>query len=60
MKIIEQQMMSNHVLQTMEDGTKVKVPYLVNENGEQYVEMFPNDPETHLIDSKDKIIGRIN
>ena len=60
MNVIAQQMMPGYVLQTMEDGNEVKVPYLVNDKGEEYMELFPNEPETHLVSSKDKVIGRIN
>jgi len=60
MKVMSQKMMPDYVLLTMEDGTEVKTPYLVNENGEEYIEIFPNDPETHLINSKDKVTGQIH
>jgi len=48
MKIIKQKMMPDHVLTEFEDGSIKKLLYLVDEYGSQYIEMFPNDPETWL------------
>jgi hypothetical protein len=43
MKIIRQKLLPGAVLTEFEDGSIDMLPYRVDENGEEYSEMFPND-----------------
>ncbi len=48
MKITQQELKQDGVLTTYDDGSEELLPYRIDSNGESYVEMFPNDPETFL------------
>ncbi|HBW4723310.1 TPA: hypothetical protein MNL24_002490 [Klebsiella pneumoniae] len=46
-KIVLQELKEDGVLTTYSNGHVEMLPYLIDENGEEYVEMFPNDIEQH-------------
>ncbi|HAT3816459.1 MULTISPECIES: hypothetical protein [Citrobacter freundii complex] len=46
-RIVLQELMEDGVLTTYSNGHVEMLPYLIDENGEEYVEMFPNDIEQH-------------
>lgn len=46
-KIVLQELKEEGVLTTYSNGYVEMLPYLIDENGEEYVEMFPNDVELH-------------
>ena len=46
-KIVLQELKEDGVLTTYSNGHVEMLPYLIDENGEEYVEMFPNDIELH-------------
>ena len=46
-KIVLQELKEEGVLTTYSNGHVEMLPYLVDENVEGYVEMFPNDIEQH-------------
>lgn len=46
-KIVLQELKEEEVLTTYSNGHVEMLPYLIDENGEEYVEMFPNDVELH-------------
>ncbi|QGZ00714.1 hypothetical protein A1p_00013 [Klebsiella phage VLCpiA1p] len=46
-KIVLQELKEEGVLTTYSNGHVEMLPYLIDENGEEYVEMFPNDVELH-------------
>lgn len=43
MRIIQQLLLEDGILQTLQDGTQRVIRYLVDENGEEYAELFPNE-----------------
>lgn len=45
MKIISQELKEGYILQVLENGDQIKVLYNVDENGEEYAELFPDDVE---------------
>ena len=45
--ILYQELKEDGVLTTYSNGHTEILPYLIDENGEEYVEMFPNDFEQH-------------
>ena len=45
-RIYSQKMTPDGVLTEYYDGTTEMLPYLVDSNGQGYLEIFPNDPET--------------
>ena len=46
-RIVLQELMENWVLTTYSNGHVEMLPYLRDENGEEYVEMIPDDIEQH-------------
>uniref|UniRef100_A0AB74UPI9 Uncharacterized protein n=1 Tax=Klebsiella phage Hope TaxID=3350564 RepID=A0AB74UPI9_9CAUD len=46
-KIVLQELEEEGVLTTYSNGHVEMLPYLIDENGAEYVEMFPNDVELH-------------
>lgn len=46
-RIVLQELMEDGVLTTYSNGNVEMLPYLIDENGDEYVEMFPNDIELH-------------
>ena len=46
-KIVQQELKEDGILTTYSNGHVEMLPYLIDENGEEYVEMFPNDAEQH-------------
>lgn len=46
-KIVLQELKEEGVLTTYSNGYVEMLPYLIDENGEEYVEMFLNDVELH-------------
>lgn len=46
-RIVLQELMEDGVLTTYSNGHVEMLPYLIDENWEEYVEMFPNDIEQH-------------
>lgn len=46
-RIVLQELMEDGVLTTYSNGHVEMLPYLTDENVEEYVEMFPNDIEQH-------------
>lgn len=46
-RIILQELMEDGILTTYSNGHVEMLPYLIDENGEGYVEMFPNGIEQH-------------
>lgn len=46
-KIVQQELKEDGVLTTYSNGHVEMLPYLIDENGEEYVEMLPNDIEQH-------------
>ncbi|CAM7502258.1 hypothetical protein KLPMMA068B_21865 [Klebsiella pneumoniae] len=46
-RIVLQELMEDGVLTTYSNGHVEMLPYQIDENGEEYVEMFPNDIEQH-------------
>ena len=43
MKIVEQHLLPEGVMTKYENGEEQLLPYLIDENGQEYVELFPND-----------------
>ena len=41
-EIVKQELQPDGVLTTYADGQQELLPYRIDENGEEYVEMFPN------------------
>ena len=46
MKIISQKLLPTGVLTEYKNGTMDVIPYKVDSNGEEYVDLFPNDNPT--------------
>lgn len=46
-KIVQQELKEDGVLTTYSNGHVEMLPYQIDENGDEYVEMFPNDIEQH-------------
>lgn len=46
-KIVQQELKEDGILTTYSNGHVEMLPYRIDENGEEYVEMFPNDIELH-------------
>ncbi|UYL04401.1 hypothetical protein EPNKCIFM_00099 [Klebsiella phage KP13-16] len=46
-RIVLQELKEDGVLTTYSNGHVEMLPYRIDENGEEYVEMFPNDIELH-------------
>ncbi|MDT9477125.1 hypothetical protein M0N97_03325 [Escherichia coli] len=46
-RIVLQELKEDGVLTTYSNGHVEMLPYLIDENGEGYVEMLPNDVEQH-------------
>ncbi|MGS7950851.1 hypothetical protein [Klebsiella pneumoniae] len=46
-KIVQQELKEYGILTTYSNGHVEMLPYLIDENGDEYVEMFPNDIEQH-------------
>ncbi|MDX7660715.1 hypothetical protein SJQ33_28870, partial [Klebsiella quasipneumoniae] len=46
-RIVLQELKEDGVLTTYSNGHVEMLPYRIDENGEEYVEMFPNDIEQH-------------
>ena len=46
-KIVQQELKEDGVLTTYSNGHVEMLPYLIDENGDEYVEMLPNDIEQH-------------
>ena len=46
-KIVQQELKEDGILTTYSNGHVEMLPYLIDENGDEYVEMFPNDIEQH-------------
>lgn len=46
-KIVQQELKEDGVLTTYSNGYVEMLPYLIDENGDEYVEMFHNDIEQH-------------
>lgn len=46
-RIVLQELMEDGVLTTYSNGHVEMLRYRIDENGEEYVEMFPNDIEQH-------------
>jgi len=44
MKIVEQKLLKGGILTTYENGEIDMLPYKVDENGDEYAELFPNPP----------------
>ena len=42
MKIVEQKLLKGGILTTYENGEIDMLPYKVDENGDEYAELFPN------------------
>lgn len=45
--IVLQELKGDGVLTTYSNGHVEMLPYLIDENGEEYVELLPNDIEQH-------------
>jgi hypothetical protein len=41
-KIVEQYLIPEGVMTKYENGEEQLLPYLIDENGQEYVELFPN------------------
>ena len=46
-KIVQQELKEDGVLTTYSNGHVEMLPYRIDENGDEYVEMLPNDIEQH-------------
>jgi len=47
-KIIEQKLLEDGILTTYESGKIDMVPYKIDENDEEYADLFPNDHPQQL------------
>lgn len=41
-EIIKQELKQNCIIQTLDNGLRKIIPYLVDNNGKEYAELFPN------------------
>lgn len=46
-RIVLQELKEDGILTTYSNGHVEMLPYLIDENGDEYVEMLPNDIEQH-------------